>query len=151
MSRAHGTRVMSKVDKNGPNGCWLWTASIKAEGYGQVRRPDGRTGYAHRVVYELLVGPIPEGLELDHLCRVRACVNPEHLEPVTHEENVRRATPWIKANNFQSTKTHCPRGHEYTPENTYLKRSKDGIVRRICRSCDLTAQALYRARKRAEV
>jgi hypothetical protein len=76
------------VQKTGS--CWLWTGTTAAHGYGQMRR-GGRTLPAHRVSYELLVGPIPPGLHIDHLCRVRACVNPAHLEAVTQKENNRRA------------------------------------------------------------
>lgn len=85
-------RFWPKVERV-EDGCWLWTASLTGDGYGRISLGGkfGPMGLAHRVAYELLVGPIPEGLELDHLCRVRRCVNPEHLEPVTHAENVRRA------------------------------------------------------------
>lgn len=74
-----------------PGGCWRWIGTRTPEGYGQIRVAVGEVAYAHRVAYELLVGPIPEGLHIDHLCRVRACVNPAHLEPVTQAENNRRA------------------------------------------------------------
>ncbi len=100
--KAHGTtddpkptreeRFWAKVDRSGPGGCWLWTASTR-EGYGYFglgRRDEGMVD-AHRFAYELLVGPIPAGLEIDHLCRVRRCVNPPHLEAVTSAENKRRA------------------------------------------------------------
>ena len=81
-------RFWSHVDRQ-PLRCWLWTASLKDNGYGQVM-VDGHNRYPHRVAWELLVGPIPAGTELDHLCRVRHCVNPRHLQPVTHTVNVRR-------------------------------------------------------------
>src|ERR1019366_4519713 len=72
-----------------PNtGCWLWTGGLNRGGYGQFMTPPCTV--AHRVAYELFVGPIPEGLQLDHLCRVRSCVNPQHLEPVSQQENIRR-------------------------------------------------------------
>ena len=85
-------RFWSKVDKNGPGGCWLWTASLNNRGYGRF----GPTGQrklvrAHRWAYEAVVGPIPDGLVIDHLCGVKRCVNPAHLEPVTNFENLRRA------------------------------------------------------------
>jgi len=82
-------RFWPKVDRGGA--CWLWTGALYVNGYGAFRGPDGRTIRAHRFAYERVVGPIPEGLDLDHLCRVRACVNPAHLEPVTRAENLRRA------------------------------------------------------------
>jgi hypothetical protein len=80
----------SRVDKDGPNGCWLWTGVHIGAGYGQASL-NGVRQVAHRVAYELTVGPVPEGLQLDHLCRNRGCVNPDHLEPVTASENKRRA------------------------------------------------------------
>lgn len=92
-------RLMAKVQRS-EGGCWLWTGSITRAGYGRIRGADahdGRTVLAHRLAYELLVGPIPQGLHLDHLCRVRRCVNPEHLEPVTLAENNRRAAAAMAA------------------------------------------------------
>ena len=87
----YGQMILSRVDQSaGPGGCWLWTGCTNRGGYG-LTKFRGRTTGAHRAVYRLLVGPIPEGLDLDHLCSVRLCVNPAHLEPVTHAENVRRA------------------------------------------------------------
>jgi len=108
------------------DGCWQWTGATNKGGYGSLRW-EGRFPYAHRVVYELLVGPIPKGMQLDHLCRNRACVRPDHLEPVTCRENVLRGDG-IAANNAR--KTHCPQGHEYTEENTYVNHG-----RRFCRMC----------------
>lgn len=86
-------RFMAKVDQGAEGGCWLWTAHRNADGYG-VFRFDGQMGGAHRFAYRLLVGPVPDGMELDHLCRMRHCVNPEHMEIVTHAENVRRSERW---------------------------------------------------------
>ncbi|WP_331756166.1 HNH endonuclease (plasmid) [Streptomyces sp. NBC_01590] len=110
--------------------CWLWTGYMRPDGYGKAR---GRQ--AHRVVYELLVGPIGEGLELDHLCRRVACVNPVHLEPVTRLENMRRRYALV---------THCKSGHEFTPENTYVM--PDG--HRSCRTCRRGAVRSYQANRR---
>lgn len=108
------------------DGCWLWTGALNNKGYGQWGQ-NGRTRSAHRVAYEFFVGPIPEGLTIDHLCRVRRCVRPDHLEPVTSAENTRRAKG-----------DECPKGHPYTPENT--KHRKDN-GRRICVTCQkATAQ-----------
>lgn len=109
-------RFWSKVDKT-PT-CWLWTAGTTTEGYGTFSiggRANRKTHYTHRFAYELFVGPVPDGLELDHLCRVRQCCNPEHLEPVTGAENKRRAG---------AAQTHCSRGHEWTPETTYRNGPK---------------------------
>lgn len=81
-------RIDWHADKSGE--CWLWTGTIALNGYGLIYRQGGPLVGAHRLAYEVHVGPIPKGYELDHLCRVRRCVNPAHLEPVTHSENVRR-------------------------------------------------------------
>lgn len=101
--------------------CWLFGGNISNFGYGIVYAYlDGKkkTYRAHRVMYEAMVGEIPEGLVLDHLCRVRSCINPKHLEPVTSRENILRGVN-LAAQNLR--KTHCKVGHEFTPENTYLK------------------------------
>lgn len=129
-------RFWSKVRKT--DACWEWIASKDSNGYGTIA-VDGATKRAHRVAYELLIGPIAEGLQLDHLCRVRACVNPAHLEPVTMAENIRRG----KSHN--GSKTHCPSGHGYTPENTTRRGHS-----RYCRQCALAATRRYKARLRAQ-
>jgi hypothetical protein len=130
-------RFWSKVDATGP--CWEWTAA-KTHGYGTAW--DGqRARPAHRMAWELLVGPIAEGLVLDHLCKNPACVNPDHLEPVTQGENLRRAKV---AGRGQRRKTHCPSGHEYSATNTYLHRGKH----RYCRTCLRSAQQRYRDSQR---
>lgn len=84
-------RFWDHVDLSDPDRCWIWKRKPNAKGYGQLRNPrTGRTTTAHRYAYELVVGPIPDGLTIDHLCRVRACVRPDHLEPVTNRENLLR-------------------------------------------------------------
>lgn len=107
--------------------CVLWTGSIDTRGYGYVKA-DGRTYRAHRLAYEEAHGEIPEGLVIDHLCRVRACVNPDHMEAVTQRVNVLRGES-LQAQNAR--KTECIRGHAFDDENTLL--TADG--RRQCRTC----------------
>lgn len=122
------TRFMAKVDRAGE--CWVWQAKLD-NGYGLFwigDRETGRSYRAHRVSYELFGRTIPEGLTLDHLCRNRACVNPAHLQPVDAVENVMRGESFSARN---ARKTHCPRGHEYTPENTYIQ--PQGW--RCCKTC----------------
>lgn len=98
--------IMTKI-KPAPDGCWLWTGAVR-EGYGAFKDPvTKRTKVAHRGVYELLVGPITEKT-LDHLCRVRSCVNPDHLEPVSYQENILRGEG---ASAVNARKTHCVQGH----------------------------------------
>jgi len=127
------------------DGCWQWRV-LNSEGYGTFR-VDGAKKKAHRVLYELMVGPIPEGLDLDHLCRNRGCVRPDHLEPVTRGENQRRGVPYRTprdCNPWGRRVTHCPRGHEYTPENI---RGGQGN-RRSCLICHRERMAEYRRVKR---
>lgn len=128
-------RFWNKVDKNGPlfNGepCWLWTAARSSEGYGRIA-VNRISSYAHRVAYEMEVGPVPDGLQLDHLCRNRVCVNPAHLEPVTTGENTRRGDGPTVTRERGFALTHCAQGHEFTPDNTY---TVPGLGWRRCRIC----------------
>jgi HNH endonuclease len=123
------------------DGCWLWTAGL-AQGYGHLGW-NGRTDYAHRVAYELLVGPVPEGLTIDHLCRERRCVNPTHMEAVTRWENVRRSPTNLFA--LRAKASRCHRGHEFTTENTMTDSG-----RRKCRRCHNERQRRYREAQRGD-
>lgn len=122
-------RFWKKVNKDAPGGCWLWTASCVADGYGQFNKGSKQMVRAHRFAYEACVGPIPDGLTLDHLCRVRGCVNPAHLEPVSMRVNIMRGQSSGAVN---ARKTHCIHGHEFTPENTQTSQSRGW---RRCLTC----------------
>jgi hypothetical protein len=137
-------RFWAKVNKDGPipahrpelGSCWLWTAATDRKGYG-VFRLAGKLIKAHRVAYELIIGPFPAGLLPDHCCRNHGCVNPAHLEPVTNRENMRRG---IKG----ALTTHCPAGHAYDAANTY----RDPRGRRHCRLCERNRRRAREARQR---
>jgi len=117
-------RIMRRVEKT--ETCWNF-GGANVHGYGIIGI-HGKNAYTHRVVYTEMVGPIPDGMEIDHLCRNRSCCNPEHLEAVTRAENARRTVGfWPHA-----VKTHCVHGHEYTPENTMRHGAKKQRVCRIC-------------------
>lgn len=147
------THFWSFVDKT--ESCWLWRGYVAPTGYGMFWYPERkRTVYAHRVAYELKRGPIPASMEIDHICRVRNCVRPDHLEVVTTRENLLRSTC---ASAKHAKKTHCPKGHPYDRDNTYLH--PDGSRRcRICRAewhirhrAENNARAaMYRAKSKAQ-
>jgi hypothetical protein len=118
-------RIEAKFVPEPNSGCWMWTAALN-QGYGYVGW-EGRTRKAATVIYELLRGPVPPGLELDHLCRVTACVNPWHLEAVTHRVNILRGESPAA---HHAVKTHCSQGHPYTPNNIRSFRGE-----RRCRAC----------------
>lgn len=120
-------RLLAKVEA-GPGGCWIWTGClVTKKRYGRIRF-GGRTDYTHRASYEIFVGPIPDGLEIDHLCRVHECVNPAHLEAVTRRTNTLRGAGPSAQN---ARKTVCLHGHPFTEANTYLRPGGG----RSCRRC----------------
>ena len=140
IGRAHGTTMASRISEV-ESGCWLWTGYRNNCGYSLWRgRSGGRwiTRSVHRWLYLLLRGPIPVGLECDHLCRVRACVNPWHLELVTRSENL------LRGSRARGLKRFCERGHEYTEANTYWPPG--GY--RMCRACQSIRDKQCRSRKR---
>ena len=155
-----GQRFWAKVDKDGPvhpvlgTPCWLWTPPLNVYGYGHFWA-DGKIRRSHVVAYELTNGPVPDGLGLDHLCHThdeecpggrtclhRSCVNPEHLEAVTHAENLRRGKIGQASGAQQRAKTHCPKGHPYDDgKNLYVTPRGE----RQCRTCKRDAMRSARA------
>lgn len=128
-----------------PDGCWLWTGNMSRNGYGKANIAK-RTRVAHRVSYEAFRGPIPAGLQLDHVvCDERSCVNPWHVEPRTNRENVLRGVG-LSAENAR--KTHCIHGHKFTPENTRVYRRPGREPERTCRACCRETARRKRARNR---
>lgn len=128
--------------------CWLYAGSLNGSGYGRISLAKGGV-MVHRAMYEALVGPIPEGLQLDHLCRVRHCVNPSHLEPVTHRENMLRGTAPSAIN---ARRTHCQKGHPFVEGNIKYSKAYTPIGPprkwRNCRICWRAAQNRYYAKKK---
>lgn len=129
------------------SGCWIWLKSLTPSGYGQVSF-QGRATVAHRVSYQIFIGPIPEGLTLDHLCRVRCCINPSHVEPVSRGENVRRGDAGLARGLQLRSRTICPQGHEYAGRNLIVKVDRNGIAHRSCRTCGVEQKRLSRAAAR---
>lgn len=133
------------VIRRGDDECWGWIGAKHPFGYGCFEHWRLKATLAHRISYMLLVGPIPEGLELDHLCRNTECTNPRHLEPVLPKVNKARGIG-VGAKNI--VKTHCPHGHEYTPENTWVSKMGE----RNCRECfRLNSNRWYHANREAEL
>ena len=121
-------RCEKKIERIPFCSCWIWTGAVVEDGYGLIAY-ERTTKRAHRIMYEVAKGPIPDGYELDHLCRIRCCVNPDHLEPVTTKVNIMRGLGLAA---MSARRTHCVKGHEYTPENTVFKTYARG---RHCVKC----------------
>ena len=142
-------RIDARYDKPSEEECWVWTGYLRPDGYGWAHggyvNGKQKSMSTHRAMHELYVGQIPLDLTIDHLCRNRACGNPKHLRILTISENSR--------DNGQSRKTHCPQGHEYTDENTYYWKQKNGGPSRQCRTCrrerDRQSYAKAKAKKQA--
>lgn len=135
--------IWARVDKlSSPLGCWLWTGYIDRDGYGRARVTHLGEELAHRVVYAFVNGPVPDGLTLDHACRVRRCVNPAHLEPVTRGVNTLRG---IGPTAVHARATHCISGHLFDERNTARIRTRCGTGRR-CRACGRESTRRYQLR-----
>lgn len=131
-------RLMRYVDRaDHPDTCWEWVGGVSTQGYGRLG-----DGYAHRISYEVMVGPIPDGLELDHLCRNRRCINPNHLEVVTAAENTRRGmSPSMVVRRNRT----CSHGHTLSGGNLYIRKSGGWQ----CRTCKRLRMRTYSRQKRA--
>lgn len=136
-----GAQLLARTRRDGD--CLIWTGAVQSRGYGSVGIGGGKTGLAHRVSYELNVGPIPDGLQIDHVkargCRSRLCINPAHLEPVTPRENVHRAG--------HGEQTHCKRGHPLSGPNLIVKKRGARRPARNCRTCQYAAQRDWHIRQ----
>jgi hypothetical protein len=130
------------------SGCWHWTGATQGNGYATTKWRR-RTALAHRISFGILRDSLYPDMHLDHLCRNRSCVNPDHLEQVTPRENTVRGLAPEAARRRHASVTHCPRGHEYTKENTKTRLGR-GYVERECRTCRRAEGRVYAARKRAE-
>lgn len=131
------TRLVTNIEI-ADSGCWLWIGTLASHGYGRLY-VEGKDTYAHRTMYEVFVEPIGQGLTIDHLCRVRRCVNPDHLEPVTVGVNVLRGN---SVSGINLRKTHCVHGHKFDDANTYMRPNGD----RNCRECRRRYNRSLRAR-----
>lgn len=129
-------RFHNKIEFTGK--CWLWRGAL-SKGYGKFSYK-GKATEAHRYAYELFIDDIPQGLVIDHLCRVTNCVNPWHLEPVTSLENIRRGAGW----SLHVQKDICKNGHEFTPDNTSITTNN----RRVCKTCHRISSRAYDRRRR---
>lgn len=133
-------RFWSRVKEDGD--CWVWTSHRTTDGYGCISL-NGKNALVHRISWQEFRGEIPEGLHLDHLCRNTACINPDHLEPVTTRVNTLRG---VGVSAVNARKTHCKEGHEFTPENTGVYKRANGTTYRGCRTCGRINAAKRRKR-----
>lgn len=136
-TRAQVIDVLSQNFEIDDNGCWLWTGALTNAAYGRFnwKHEDANVPGAHRVVLHAIGQRVPRDMVVDHLCRVRHCINPDHLEVVAQRENVLRSP--IAPGAINAAKTHCPQGHEYSPENTYVQLPRKGRMTtgRLCKAC----------------
>lgn len=136
----------TKVSPEPNSGCWLWAGTAMKNGYGQFRTGP-RMSLAHRVAFRSLVGEVREGLDLDHLCRTRCCVNPAHLEPVSRKENLARGLSGRRRQSVLLDRAHCKEGHPMPPRAV---RENGTLAPWVCRLCSRAAQNAYNAAHRKE-
>lgn len=134
---------MDKIIPIPESGCWAWLGPVNNDGYGALYS-NRKTHMAHRFFYEQIKGNIPKNMVLDHKCRVRSCVNPDHLEPVTLKENVRRGKRGI------ILQTHCKRGHELNKDTVWIAKRLSNVsgIERICKLCDRERKLKYKKDKK---
>lgn len=136
-------RLIRLIEFEPMSGCWLWSGSVSRDGYGKVTWENTQGRLAHRVIYALAGNELIAGLELDHKCRTRCCVNPDHLRQITHAENVR-----LTSGNGNQFKTHCPKGHPYEGDNLVVYPKPTGTMGRLCRTCRNLAAKIREKAKR---